>query len=143
MWVTLLSLIVAQEASTGNPATDITNILLQAGLAGAFIVCMITGLVSPKTTTDAKNAQIQMLTEQLSTVTAQRDRMIENYETQVIPVLTQLNNELVPAMKRSADVLSGHSDEIEDLKVEIRRATDTALLRGVPDTRAHRDKDAG
>lgn len=114
---------ILAQADPGQSATDVFNILLQAGIAGAIVVGFITGLISPKTTVNAKDEQIALLKAQLDTVSLQRDRMIDNYESQVIPVLTQLNTELVPTLNKTAEVLKDHTRELRDLASEVRRST--------------------
>lgn len=111
MWVS-----AAEGASAASPLD-----FLQYGVLGLVIVALLVGWLWAKPSVDQMRAD-------KTAVEAQRDALIEAYETQVIPVLTSVQREFVPATSSMADALRVLQretlEERKELRKSIQRLTD-------------------
>jgi hypothetical protein len=132
------SLVLGQATTDpGGMAAD----LFKFGLTPvALVVLVITGWLVPRTTIGAKDAQIAMLEKQLAASEAQVAVMVANYQTQVIPTLTDVQRDLVPTLARAADQLKvagqqldrlreTHESDLAAVRDELRRLGDTIRAR--------------
>lgn len=104
---------VLAQAATPNPFD-----FLQYGVLGLVIAALLLGWLWAKPSVDQLKAD-------KSAVEAQRDALIEAYETQVIPVLTDVQREFVPATSGVADAIrtlrADAAEERKELRKEVGR----------------------
>lgn len=108
----LVALLAAEAVSP-----DLYDQFSKYGIPGLIIVALIAGFLWPKPSVDH-------IKSQLATTETQRDSLIQAYETQVIPVLAQVQREFIPA-------IGGMTQAMKDLSVSVGTATtgEIATLR--------------
>lgn len=87
---------------------------LQYGVLGLVIVALLAGWLWAKPGVDQIRAD-------KAAVEAQRDSLIEVYEKQVIPVLTDVQRELVPATSSMAKALRALQLDATEERKDVRR----------------------
>lgn len=99
----------------GSP-TDPTS-LIQFGVLGIILMLVLFGFLWAKPSVDR-------LIKDKEAAEKQRDDLLSVYQTQVIPVLTEVKDHVVPGLR---DVMEGQR-QIRDEQSELRKSVD-AMLR--------------
>lgn len=88
--------------------------LIALGPLGISLVLVVVGWLVPKPSVDR-------LIADLDRVTKQRDDLVRQQATEVLPVLVMVNAKLVPALETSTAADAALRSEIGSLTVEVRR----------------------
>lgn len=99
----------AADASSTTPFD-----FVQYGVLGLVIVGLLAGWLWAKPAVD-------QLKRDKEAAERQRDALIEVYEKQVIPVLSEVQRELVPTLRAAADQLKDAGVRLEALEATIKQ----------------------
>lgn len=111
-------LLIAQ--ATGDVSSTLLPLLAGSPFGVCLILVMI-GWLSPKSTVDR-------LVEALADVKAQRDALAVQ-QAEMIPVLVSVQQNMIPTIDRSQTALVAATDQIRELRTEV-RALAALLGRG-------------
>lgn len=112
-WVRSSS-VVAQAAGDGSIGGALDG-LIALGPVGICLVLIVIGWLWPKPAVDRLRAD-------LDRVTKQRDDLVSQQATEVLPVLVMVNAKIAPALEASTAADQALRAQIEALTVELRRS---------------------
>lgn len=108
-------MIYAVPVALGD-ATPSFDYLLNFGVLGLVMLALLTGFLWPKPSVDRvlKDKEI---------AEAQRDAMLQVYEQRVIPLLSEVQSKMIPALADMAGKISDLERVVDRLSDDVRRGT--------------------
>lgn len=104
--------ILAQAASSASSGQGIFE-FIQYGVLGLVVVGLLLGWIWAK-------PAVQRLIEDKEKAENQRDTLIQTYETQVIPLLRDVDQKIVPALTQVAEAVKRVDDQLKEMSTQLR-----------------------